>query len=97
VDLFDSVHGTALHAAASKGEAGMVKLLLEYHADVSTGFFLLPLAVLTKSLFVKAVRLCSTHLRLSHIGILNGKIVVYPLWYLCFTSYTHVQHFIYYM
>ncbi|KAM0873416.1 hypothetical protein ACQ4PT_038077 [Festuca glaucescens] len=32
VDLFDSVHGTALHVAASKGEAGMVKLLLEHHA-----------------------------------------------------------------
>jgi ankyrin repeat protein len=49
VDLFDSVHGTALHIAASKGEAGLVKLLLEHHADVSTSFFLLPLAVLTNS------------------------------------------------
>uniref|UniRef100_A0ACD5XXN8 Uncharacterized protein n=1 Tax=Avena sativa TaxID=4498 RepID=A0ACD5XXN8_AVESA len=33
VDLFDSVHGTALHIAASKGEAGVVKILLEHHAD----------------------------------------------------------------
>nr|XP_051186570.1 uncharacterized protein LOC127300488 isoform X2 [Lolium perenne] len=33
VDLFDSVHGTALHIAASKGEAGVVKVLLEHHAD----------------------------------------------------------------
>jgi ankyrin repeat protein len=56
VDLFDSVHGTALHIAASKGEAGVVKVLLEHHADVSSNFFVLPLAVLRRSVFVKAVR-----------------------------------------
>ncbi|KAM0910763.1 hypothetical protein ACQ4PT_013949 [Festuca glaucescens] len=33
VDLFDSVRGTPLHIAANKGEAGMVKILLEHHAD----------------------------------------------------------------
>jgi hypothetical protein len=60
VDL-DSMSGTPLHVAASRGEAGTMKILLEHHADVSISFLIPPLAVLMKSLFIKAVRSCSTH------------------------------------